>query len=213
MKTEFLKKCYPEFETELIQQIEEHSLLKTFQKGDFIIKQDQYIRYLPIIKKGCAKVLCNQDIKDFLLYFIESGETCIYSFAHLNNDQKANFSAVAETDTDLLLIPIDKVNFLIKKYPSLSGIVLNNYKKHYDDLLKTTKQLLSSNLEDRLIVYLKNKSKIAKSSILTISHKHIAEDLGTSREVISRVMKSKKLLTEVKQEGRQIKILNSNISH
>ncbi|MEM9364056.1 MAG: Crp/Fnr family transcriptional regulator [Bacteroidota bacterium] len=207
MKSDFLIKCYPQFEKELLQEIEEHSILKKFEVGDYIVKQGQYIRFLPIIRNGCIKVFCHEGAKDFLLYFIQSGESCIYSFAHLTNNQQANFSACAELESDLLLLPTERVKVWIKKYPSLHNIILNNYEKHYEDLLYTTKQVISSDLEDRLLEYLKTKSKILDSTLLNISHKNIADDLGTSREVISRLMKSKRLLENVKQEGHKIKIL------
>lgn len=207
MKSDFLTKCYPEFEKELLQEIEEHSLLKSFKAGENIVKQGQYIKFLPIIQSGCVKVFCNEDTKHFLLYFIESGESCIYSFAHIDNDDQAEFSAVAELDSDLLLLPADRVKLWVKKYPSLNNIILKNYRRHYDDLLDTTKQIVCYNLEDRLLEYLQTKSKISESNLLSISHQDIADDLGTSREVISRLMKNEKLNRIVKQEGRQIKIL------
>ncbi len=207
MNTEFLTKCYPNFEKELIQEIEEHSILKTFKKGEFIVKQGQYIRFLPIIQNGCVKVFCNEQSIDFLLYFLESGESCIYSFAHVNNGEQANFSAIAERDSHLLLLPVDKVKFWMKKHPSFSSIILNNYKKHYNDLLNTTKQIICYNLDDRLIYYLKTKAKLLGTHLLSISHQEIANDLGTSREVISRIMKKLSLKEVVKQDGRKIKVL------
>ena len=207
MKSDFLAKCYPEFEKELLQEIEKHAVLKAFAAGESIFKQGQYIKFLPIIQSGCVKVFCNEDAKDFLLYFIESGEACIYSFAHIDNDTRAEFSAVAELDSNLLLLPIDKLRLWIKKFTSLNSIILNNYRKHYQDLLNTTKQVICYNLEDRLLEYLRTKSKISGANLLNISHQDIANDLGTSREVISRLLKTKKISNLIKQEGRKIKIL------
>lgn len=207
MKTDFLIKCYPDLEKELLEEIESHSILKTFDSKEYIIKQGQYIKFLPIIRNGCVKVFCREDAIDFLLYYIESGESCIYSFAHINNGKSAEFSAIAELESELLLIPTDKVTLWIKKFPSLNSIILNNYKKHYDELLNTTKQVICYNLENRLIKYLKTKSKLLKSNLLNLSHQNIAEDLGTSREVISRLMQKTSVKEKAKQEGRKIKIL------
>ncbi len=207
MKTEFLTKCYPNLEADLIQEIEECSILKTFEANQYVVKQGQFIKYLPIIQSGCVKVFCNEDEISFLLYYIESGESCIYSFAHIDNNDHANFSAMTEMDSDLLLLPIDKVGLWMKKYPSLNSIILNNYKKHYNDLLDTTKQIICHDLEERLINYLETKAKLLQTNLISISHQEIANDLGTSREVISRLMKKTSLKNIVKQEGRKIKIL------
>lgn len=207
MKTEFLTKCYPNLEADLIQEIEECSILKTFEANQYVVKQGQFIKYLPIIQSGCVKVFCNEDEISFLLYYIESGESCIYSFAHIDNNDRANFSAMTEMDSDLLLLPIDKVGLWMKTYPSLNSIILNNYKKHYNDLLDTTKQIICQDLEERLINYLETKAKLLQTNLISISHQEIANDLGTSREVISRLMKKTSLKNIVKQEGRKIKIL------
>lgn len=206
MKSEFLSKCYPEFEPELLEEIEKHAISKTFKNKEYVVKQGQYIKSLPIIQDGCIKVFCQEGIKEFLLYFIASGESCIQSFTHISREAKASFSAVAELDSTLLLLPVDKFQLWIKKYPSINSIIINSYQKHYNELLDTTKQIICHNLEERLIDYLKNKSNISKSKLLSISHQSIANDLGTSREVVSRLMKSQKLDEFVIQEGRQIRV-------
>ncbi len=207
MKTDFLIQCYPNLEKGLLQDIEKYAILKSFITDEYIVKQGQHIRFLPIIRKGCVKVFCSEESIDFLLYFIKSGESCIYSFAHTDQSKPAEFSAKAETDCELLLLPIDKVSLWLKKFPSLTGIIIGNYKKHYNDLLDTTKQIICHNLEDRLLDYLKTKSELSASVYLKLSHQNIADDLGTSREVISRLMKKPSVKENVKQEGRKIKIL------
>lgn len=207
MKSEFLVKCHPEFDKELLQEIEEHSILKKFEEGEYVVRQGQYVKYLPIIRSGCIKVFCVEDAKDFLLYFLESGDSCIYSFAYLKNSKEANFSASAELDSELLLLPVDKVKIWIRKYLALMSIILTNYEKHYEDLLHTTKQVIFSKLEDRLLTYLRAKSTITDSKLLSISHQNIADDLGTSREVVSRLMRSERLKEHIKQDGHKIKIL------
>lgn len=181
--------------------------MKTYSAKEYIVQQGQYIKFLPIIRNGCVKVFCNEDSIEFLLYYIESGESCIYSFTHIDNGKEASFSAIAELDSDLLLLPINKVNTWIKKFPSLNSIIINNYRKHYNELLNTTKEIICYNLEDRLVNLLKAKSKHLEANILNISHSDIANDLGTSREVISRLMKKLSVKEIVKQEGRKIKIL------
>ncbi|RBW63183.1 Crp/Fnr family transcriptional regulator [Tenacibaculum sp. E3R01] len=207
MKTSFLAKCFPVLEKELLNEVEEHSILKSFKAGDFVVKQGRLIRFLPIVLSGNIKVFSNEDSIQFLLYYISSGETCIYSFAHISSKELAGFSAIAELDSELLLLPIDKVNKWLKKYPSFGNLVLSDYKRHYKDLLNTTKQVLCYNLEERLLNYLKNKVQIKASNVLSVSHQEVADDLGTSREVITRLLKKLSIANKVLQEGRKIKVL------
>lgn len=207
MIASFLKNCYPLFDETLINEIEEYAIVKSFKAEEHIVKQGQYIKYLPIIQNGSVKVFCSEDDTEFLLYYITAGESCIYSFAHIKNSEKASFSAIAETDSDLLLLPIHKVADWVKKFPSLNNIVLNNYQKHYSELLDTTKQLIFYKLEDRLINYLHTKSQLRNTKLLAISHKEIAYDLGTSREVISRLIKKLERNQILKQLGRKINLM------
>ena len=99
------------------------------------------------------------------------------------------------------------MNLWIKKYPSFSNLLLQNYQKHYEDLLNTTKQIMCFNLEERLINYFKNKVKIGNTNLLAVSHQEIADDLGTSREVISRLIKKLSIDGKVSQFRRKIKVL------
>jgi len=152
-------------------------------------------------------VFSNEDAIQFLLYNISSNESCIFSFAHTLNNEPAEFSAIAEIDSELLLLPIDKVNIWLRKYPSFANLVLLDYQKHYTDLLETTKQVICYNLDQRLLKFLKNKSQREGSDTLHISHLDIANELGTSREVITRILRKLSLSNQVIQVGRKIKVL------
>ncbi len=207
MITDIINNCLPRLEKGFLQEIEQHSSLKPFSAAQHIIRQGQYIRSLPIVLSGHVRVFSHENETDFLLYYIHSGEPCIFSFAHLFEDGPIAFSAMAEVDSELLLLPIDLVRLWIGKYPSFTQLILASYQKHYTDLLNTTKQITCYNLEERLHAYLKTRVKVEKSALLKITHQEIANDLGTSREVISRIMKKMSLDQKVVQLGRKIKVL------
>ena len=207
MKTSFLTKCLPTLEKELIEKIEAHSILKEFNPGDYIVEQGKNIRFLPIVLNGSVKVFITEDTTPFLLYFITTGETCIYSFAHTYNDTVAEFSATAETKCELLLLPLFEVQKWLQQYPSFNHLVLRDYQKQYFNLLTTTKQITLSNLDERLMIYLLEKSKILADDEIGITHQEIANDLGTSREVISRLLKKLSAQGKIEQVGRKIKVL------
>ena len=207
MHNSFVTECLPNLEKEVLKEIYEHSKEKSFPAQSYVVKQGQYVRFLPIVLKGSIKVFSVEETLQFLLYYISSGETCIFSFAHIFNEKPIEFSAITEVDSELLLLPIDKVTSWIKKYPSFSNLLLQNYQRHYEDLLHTTKQIISFNLEERLIVYFDSKVRISGNNLLVLSHQEIADDLGTSREVISRLVKKLSVNGKVSQLGRKIKIL------
>lgn len=202
-----LDECLPGLGKALQQEIEESSSIKKFSADDFVVRQGELIRFLPIVVDGSVKVFSNENSMQFLLYYVTSTETCIFSFAHIFSEKPAEFSAVAEVDSDLVLLPIHKVREWLKKYPSFNAMILKGYQKHYDDLLHTTKQIICHNLEERLLEYLRTKAQIEGSNLLKITHQEIAYDLGTSREVITRLLKKLNAKNIVAQSGREIKVL------
>ncbi|MFS4473296.1 Crp/Fnr family transcriptional regulator [Chryseobacterium sp. T20] len=205
--TNILEKCLPDFGKELITEIEKFGIIKTFSTQDFIVKQGQLIRYLPIVLEGNVKAYSEEDGVQFLLYFIPPGSSCIFSFVHLFNQHPIDFSAIPEGQSTILLIPIDKAKEWLIRYPSFNNLIIAEFQKHYNDLLHTTKQIICYKLEDRLWEYLQTKAKISGTHEIAISHQSIADDLGTTREVISRLMKKIELDKKLIQDHRKIKLL------
>ncbi|MGH1517685.1 Crp/Fnr family transcriptional regulator [Chryseobacterium sp. JK1] len=208
--TNILEKCLPDFGKELISEIENFGIIKEFPNNDFIVKQGQLIRYLPIVLEGNVKAYSEEDGMQFLLYFIRQGSSCIFSFVHLFNQNPIDFSAISEGKSTILLIPIDKAKEWLIRYPSFNNLIINEFQKHYNDLLHTTKQIVCYKLEERLWSYLQTKAKVSNTHELAISHQSIADDLGTTREVISRLIKKIELDKKVVQNHRKIKLLISD---
>lgn len=202
-----LSECLPSLGKDLFKEIESHSPSKKFLAEEHIVNQGEIIRFLPIVLSGSVKVYSQEATIQFLLYYISSGETCVFSFAHIFNDKPVEFSAVAEKDSELILLPIHKAQEWYNKYPRFNDVLLKAYQKHYNELLHTTKQVICYNLEERLIEYLRKKAELEGSEVLQISHQDIADNLGTSREVITRLMKKPDVSNVAIQEGRKIKIL------
>jgi hypothetical protein len=115
--------------------------------------------------------------------------------------------AVTEEKTRVLLIPVDKLKLWVNKYPELNALLYSQYNVRYHDLMDTIHLVLFNKMDQRLYSYLTEKVKLHNKRVIKISHKQIASELGTAREVISRVMK--KLETEglIKREGNSIKVL------
>jgi CRP/FNR family transcriptional regulator len=105
------------------------------------------------------------------------------------------------------LIPADKVTELTQNFPAFNALFHQQYKLRYSDLLDTINQLVFSHLDERLYRFLKETSRIKKENPLKISHRQIAVELGTAREVISRVMKKLEKEQKIEPKGDRIHIL------
>jgi len=192
---------------ELIKEMVIHAIEKQFPPEAELVKAGYYVKVLPFVMSGLIKVFTKYQDKELLLYYITPGETCIMSFAAAINDEKSQIYAVTEEKTRVLLIPVDKLKLWVKKYPELNALLYSQYNVRYHDLMDTIHFGLFNKMDQRLYSYLTEKVKLHNKRVIKISHKQIASELGTAREVISRVMK--KLETEglIKREGNSIKVL------
>lgn len=200
-------KCFIDYDRQLLEEMAACGIPQTVKAGEYLVREGQHVRSLPIVLEGAIKVQSEENGEPFLLYYILPGATCVFSFGHLFGDKPINFSGVAELDTNVLLIPVSRAREWLGKYPAFSNIIFKEYQKRYDDLLETTKQLICYNLEERLTHYLNDKVKITGNQLLNVSHQLIASDLGTSREVISRLMKKLQTEGRILQAGRKIKVV------
>lgn len=199
-------KVFNNLPKELIRLIEEHSTITDIPKATEILREGQYVKVLPIVINGLIKVYSRFDNKELLLYYIKSNESCIMSFTAGINNEPSKIFAITEEDCKVMLIPIDKLNIWIKEYPEFNSIFFNLYNLRYTDMLDTINQVLFNKMDSRLYDYLLTKVEFTKSNILKISHRQIANDLGSAREVISRVMKKLENENKIEQIGQSIKI-------
>ena len=192
---------------EFINELEQYGVVKDFTADTEILREGQYVKLIPLVLEGVVKVFTRHEDKELLLYYIESGESCIMSFnAGIKNSPSKVF-AVAEENTKILLLPSDKITQWVKDFPSLNELFYSLYDQRYASLLDTINHLLYNRLDQRLYNYLLEMSKQKDSKLLSIRHRQIAAELGTVREVISRVMKKLEHEGKVRQLPNGIEIL------
>lgn len=202
-----LTKIFPELNPTLISEIVENSSVKEIPQGTEILREGQYVAVMPIVIDGVIKVYKKYEERDLLLYYIKPHESCIMSFAAGLKNEPSNVYAETEEDTTALLIPIDKIRGWINEYPELNALFFQQYNVRYGELLETIQDVMFNKMDKRLYDYLKEKSELLKSNPLKMSHRQIAGDLGTAREVVSRVMKKLENEGKVEQQTKGIKIL------
>ncbi|MBW1294487.1 Crp/Fnr family transcriptional regulator [Aquimarina litoralis] len=201
-----LSQCFPFIEKELEEQIMSYGHFKSIPKGEYVVRQGSYLNFLPIILDGLIKMYAEEDEVEFLLYYIHPNHCCILSFNHLFKQEAVRFSAKTEEDTTVLCIPMNKVKEWFVQYPSFTQIILKDFQRNYEDLLHTTKQVVCYKIEERLINYLNEKAKFQNCNMILMSHKEIAADLGTSREVVSRITKKLQAQNMLVQHKRHIEL-------
>ncbi len=163
---------------------------KTFQTGEVILQENAYIRSIPLVMSGSIRVIrTDDDGREILLYYIHSGESCIMSFLGAMHHETSKLKAIAEEDTQILFIPIDKVMHLIREYPEWLDYIFRLYHKRFEELLEVVNAVAFRKMDERLLEMLRKKSIQAQSKTISVTHEQLANDLATARVVVSRLLK------------------------
>ncbi len=206
-----LKESYGQlFEDDLLDEINEVGVFKEFSSGDTLIDIGSYIRYIPLLLSGAIKILrYNEDGDELLLYFLERGDTCAVTLSCCMGHTKSDIRAVAEMDTKLVMIPINKMEEWIATYKGWRNFAFQSYHNRLQEMLEAIDSIAFLNMDERLIRYLLEKSKITKENIIQSTHQEIAYELHTSRVVISRLLKQLEKLGKIELYRNKIKVLSS----
>ena len=178
------------FDEMLIKEICANGKWQHFKEDDIIIEIGMPIQFFPIIISGSAKVLTeDKEDNDLLLYYLELGETCAITLNCCAQSAKSNIKAIAETDVEVIFIPQNKLDEWMSNYPQWRAFILESYHSRLNEMLAAIDNLAFNNMEERLLKYLKDKTLINRSMEINITHSEIANDLHSSRVVVSRLMK------------------------
>lgn len=196
------------FEPELLDIIEKNGQIITVKAGDTIMDIGQIVRTMPLIVSGTVKVSrVDEEGRELLLYYVHSNESCAMTFTCCMQHQPSEIKAVAEEDVTLIALPVSVMDEWLMKYPSWKNFVMNTIRNRFNELLKTIDQIAFQNMDQRLIHYLKEKSKATGSSLINLSHEQIAQEMATSRVVISRLLKKLENDKKLLLYRNQIKLL------
>ena len=198
------KKLFPQFEPGLIALIEKEAVFKQFKPGETILRTGQYIKSTAIVLEGKIKIYReNADGGEFLMYYLGPGQACAVSMICALQSQTSEVMAKAEEDTEILMVPVQLMDDMMHTYKSWYQFVIQTYRGRFDELLTVVDNIEFRNLDERLEFYLKRHANITGKKTIDLSHQQIADDLNSSREVISRLLK--------KMEQRNLVRLSRNM--
>jgi len=193
------------FEEELINEILLIAEYKNVEEGTELIDIGSEIQFMPLIISGAIKILREDDEGDELaLYYIEQGDTCAMTITCCLGQAKSKIRAVAETKTELLMVPVQKIGEWMNTYSSWQNFILQSYNDRMQELLEAIDTIAFLNMEERLLKYLKEKAMANRDTIISVTHKEIASDLYTSRVVVSRLLKALEIKEEIVLNRNQI---------
>ena len=198
-----------QFEYKLIEELAEVGQYKTASVGSYLIRPGEYIRSVPIIIKGSVKIMRpDTEGREVLLYYLGEMDTCAMSLTCCLSSKASEITAVVEEETELITIPVEKVDEWMCRFSSWKQFVFQTYQKRFDSLLTTIDDVVFHKLDERLLTYLQKKISSCQCSVLSITHEEIAQELATSREVISRLLKQLEKRGHLKLMRNKIEMLS-----
>ncbi|HZH55406.1 MAG TPA: Crp/Fnr family transcriptional regulator [Sphingobacteriaceae bacterium] len=195
------------FEKGLINEIVANAKLIEFKEGDVLIDIGKYIKTVPLLISGAIKIMReDKDKGELLLYFIEKGDTCAMTLACCVGDKKSEVKAIAENDGMVAMIPVVKMEEWLGEYKTWRAFVMESYNNRFVELLGALDNIAFMNMESRLYNYLVEKAQINHSNTINKTHKEIADDLNSSRVVVSRLLKAMENEGKIKLNRNSIEL-------
>ncbi len=190
-KKELLKNLYGgNFSDELLEVLEKNGTLLNIYEGEHIINRGDLVKNVPIVLQGTAKIVrTDPSGEEHILFYLTEGEACTSTFSICNNYKTSEVDFIAETDSKILMIPLKLMDILTKNYQDWRYFVCQNYNNRMKEFLQTFDGIIFKKMDQRILDYLKEKSKVLDTELLHITHQEIANDLSTSRVVVSRLLK------------------------
>ena len=204
-----IEKVFGYLGKDLLDELVKVSVIKEFPKDTELIREGQFVKVVPVVLSGVIKVMIKYEEKELLLYYIQPEESCIMSFSACLNNDKSRFFAITDEDSQVMLIPSDKISRWVPIFPTIIQLFYRQYDLRYAGMIETFSRLLFDKLDKRIFDYLAEKVAVKGKNPVKISHKEIANDLGTAREVVSRLVKKLERDKKLIQYHDSIEILSA----
>jgi CRP/FNR family transcriptional regulator len=200
---ERIREVFAHFEPNLIESLIDHSMVKTYGANEAIIRTGQFMPSTVLVLEGRVKVYRESDDgSEFFLYYLTPGQACAVSMSCAARMESSQITAIATESTKLIMFPVQTMNEWMKEYRSWYEFVISTYRNRFEEVLTVLDHVAFRGMDERLEFYLKNQWKTCGCSDIPINHQTIAQDLNSSREVISRLLK--------KMEQRKMLVLHRN---
>lgn len=208
MDQNIFEQLFPGFEKSLREELAEKCEIRFFKAGDTLMRTGQYFRNTLLVVEGLVKVYREDEQgNEFLMYYLQPGQACALSMICATKAETSQILAKAVKDTQVIAIPLQYMDTWMAQYKSWYHFVIETYRSRFEELLVTIDHIAFRAMDERLQFYLKNHQAVLKTNLIPISHQEIADELNSSREVISRLLKKMEQLGKVRLHRNAIEVI------
>ncbi|MDR6129380.1 Crp/Fnr family transcriptional regulator [Chryseobacterium sp. SORGH_AS_1175] len=198
---------------EFLKEIEQHAVIVTIKSKTEIVREGQKNKFIPFLIKGSVRVFTLNDGRELVYYYIRNSDSCLMTFTSIFKDYVSRVYAVAEEDSEIMLIPVSVIHEWLIRFPEINRVFYQEYDKRFSDVMNMVNDAVFHRLDKRVLNYIRQQISLTGNNPVKLTHREIASNLGTSREVVSRVLKKIENEGEIIQTKSGIKVLmNDGIS-
>jgi len=195
-------------ESRLLEKLQDVGLRKTISEGEELMRPGMHVYAIPILLSGSLKIMRQDDDgKETFLYFLTPGETCAMSLTCCQSGKPSSIRAVAEENTEMILIPVENMDSWLRQFPSWKNFVFQTYQKRFEDLLEAVDSLAFQKMDERLWRLIQKKASLKEKRYVYSTHQELADELSSSREVVTRLLKKLESLGKIKTHRHRIELL------
>ncbi|GEM55623.1 Crp/Fnr family transcriptional regulator [Flavobacterium branchiophilum NBRC 15030 = ATCC 35035] len=204
-----LKKIFPNFSNDLISEIENHATLNVFEAETILMRTGQYIKNTVLVLKGRIKIYREDDEGgEFFMYYLQPGQACAISMICATRNKQSQIMAKVVEETEIISIPLQLMDKWMMNHKTWYEFVIETYRSRFEEVLEVVDNIAFRAMDERLEFYLKRHSDACGCFDLKISHQQIGNELHTSREVVSRLLKKMEQRGMLKLHRNHIELLD-----
>ena len=193
-------------------ELEKHAVMANIKAKTEIIREGQKNKYIPFLIKGSVKVFTLNDGRELIYYFVKPNDSCLMTFSSIFTDYVSRVYAIAEEDSEALLIPVSVMHDWLIRFPEINKLFYREYDRRFSEVMNMVNDAVFHRLDKRVLNHIRQQISLTGKHPIKITHREIANSLGTSREVVSRVLKKIESVGEIIQTKEGIKVIvNENV--
>lgn len=196
-------------EDSLLEEMAQVAKVRETAADEIVVNVGDHLQMIPIVIEGSIKISRENDNgEELLLYYIEGGDTCAMSLQCCTRKIDSQIKATAMEPSLLLMFPSEKMEHWLDQYKSWRRYILDSYHTRMLELMESIDAIAFMNLDQRLLKYLSDQAKILGSLEINLTHQQVADDLHSSRVVISKLLKQLEVKGELKLLRHKIILTN-----
>ncbi|MDM1554369.1 Crp/Fnr family transcriptional regulator [Chryseobacterium indologenes] len=189
MDNQFIIQKFGFLGNDFLDEFQKHAVLADIKSKTEIVREGQKNKYVPFLIKGSIKVFTLNDGRELIYYYIKESDSCLMTFSSIFTDYISRVYAVAEEDSEALLVPVSIMHDWLLKFPEINKLFYREYDRRFSEVMSMVNDAVFHRLDKRVLNYIKQQISATGNNPIKITHREIANNLGTSREVVSRVLK------------------------